>query len=472
MADRPRALSYGQVLADRRLAALLTGDVFSQTANGMVIVALPMEALRIHGDVPASLAVSMVATAPFVLATVISLSMGLGRRRLSPRALLLTDCVLRLIFSGTLGVLALAEVLSLPLLVLGLLLGSSFRLVGSSSRRLLATGMVGAEGRFAVNGLLGSISSIAQYIAGPVIGGLLVVAKGPGLALLFDAFAALVLVGVVVTVVPSANAGRPARGRSAAGAASTPGAGAGAASEPKSPRGQGERTEAVSGWRVLRDNSRAARLFVVVCCFNFFYMPVEIALPLLVRGPLDADGDGLGLLWGMFGAGALVGALATNQLRRLPTQPTLVTGIALWALCPLGLAWAGDFWVAAVVFTLGGLVWAPFTPLVYTFLQSGLSDAEQQPVVTLWAAGTTLAAPAGLALGGPLIQLLGVRPSLAVSGLLTILLVPLAGRGLLRSEPESRTPSSGAPAPSASDPPVSDPSVSDSSEEARDDPRR
>ncbi|MFI7104372.1 MFS transporter [Streptomyces sp. NPDC050161] len=413
--EPPGALSYGQVLADRRLAALLLGDMFSQIANGMIIVALPMEALRIHGTFPASLAVSLVATAPFVLATVLSLAMGLGRRRPPPRVLLLTDCVLRSLVSGTLGVLALTDALSLPLLIVGLLMGSSFRLVGSSSRRLLATGMVGAEGRLAVNGLLGSVSSGAQYIAGPVIGGLLVVTKGPGLALLFDGAAALLLLVVVATVVPRPpSAGRPA---------------------PHSEKNGDDHGAAgpVSGWRVLRANSQAARLFVVVCCFNFFYMPVEIALPLLVRGPLDADGAGLGLLWGMFGAGAFVGALGINQLRRLPVQPTLVTAIALWALCPIGLATAGDFWPAAVVFTLGGLVWAPFTPLVYTFLQSTLNEMEQQPVVTLWAAGTSLAAPAGLSLGGPLVQLLGVRPSLAVSGLLTALLVPVAGWGLLRT---------------------------------------
>ncbi|MEU6992175.1 hypothetical protein ABZ953_16130 [Streptomyces sp. NPDC046465] len=118
MTEQPEALSYGQVLADRRLASLLLGDAFSQTANGMIIVAMPLEALRIHGGVPASFAVSMVATAPFVLATVLSLAMGLGRGRPSPRVLLLCDCALRATVSGTLGVLALTDALSLPVLVI------------------------------------------------------------------------------------------------------------------------------------------------------------------------------------------------------------------------------------------------------------------------------------------------------------------------------------------------------------------
>jgi hypothetical protein len=45
---------------------------------------------------------------------------------------------------------------------------------------------------------------------------------------------------------------------------------------------------------------------VVEFCFNFFYMPIEVALPLYVRGTLDADASGLGLLWGALGVGAFV----------------------------------------------------------------------------------------------------------------------------------------------------------------------
>jgi hypothetical protein len=44
-----------------------------------------------------------------------------------------------------------------------------------------------------------------------------------------------------------------------------------------------------------------------------------------------------------------------------------------------------------IVFGLGGLVWAPFTPVAYSFLQSCVEPDEQQQVVTLWTTGSTLA---------------------------------------------------------------------------------
>ncbi|SED62512.1 MFS transporter [Jiangella alba] len=73
------------------------------------------------------------------------------------------------------------------MLIGGLLVGSLFRLAGSSSRRLLATSMAVDDGRFAVNGLLGLNTSVALYVVGPVLGGIVVASAGAGVALLADA---------------------------------------------------------------------------------------------------------------------------------------------------------------------------------------------------------------------------------------------------------------------------------------------
>ncbi|MEU3660020.1 MFS transporter [Streptomyces sp. NPDC032940] len=402
----PANRSYREVLRNRRVAALLTGDLLSHVGTGMIIVAMPVQTLDIHGSVPPAIAISVVETAPFVLSTVLALGMGLGRLRVPPRVLLLADCLLRSAVFVTLAVLSVNGDLTLPVLVAGLLFGSVFRLVGSSARRLLATSMVGEEDLFAVNGLLGVNSNFALYVVGPAVGGLAVVAWGPGAVLLFDAIGSLLLSAVVLLWVP----GQPPEER------------------------RTEEDDTQSGWRILRRRPQTARLFAVVFFFNFFYMPVEIALPLLVRGPLDSNGAGLGALWGAFGVGALLGAVVTNYTRRVREHTLLIAIIALWALCPLALAISGDLAVAVLVFALGGLVWAPFTPVVFSFVQSALRPDEQQPVVTLWVAGSTLAAPLGLAAGGPLIEYVGTRGGLALSGLLTLLLVPLAGVGLLASK--------------------------------------
>lgn len=392
------------MLRDRRVAGLLLGDLLANVGTGMLLVAMPVQTLSLHGAVPKAIAVGLVEAAPFVLSTVLALAIGLGRVRVPPRTLLAADCVLRSLTFTALGVLAVTGALTLPVLIAGLLFGATFRLAGSSSRRLLATSAAGESGRFSVNGLLGLNTTFALYIAGPVLGGVVVATAGASLALFLDAAGALLLLAATLACVP-----QPAR-------------------TPDRPAG--------SGWRILRRRPVAARLLVVEFFFNFLYMPIEVALPLYVSGTLHAGASGLGLLWGALGVGAFAGAALVNQLRTLPQKPLLVAIIGLWALCPIGLALVGDLTAALVVFALGGLVYAPFTPVAYSFLQSGLAPGEQQQVVTLWTTGSTVAAPLGLALGGPLIELTGSTGGLVLSGALTLLLLPIAARAVLGRTPE------------------------------------
>ena len=401
--------SYRDVLRNRRVAGLLLGDLLANVGTGMIIVAMPVQTLSIHGGVPKAIAIGMVEAAPFVLSTMLALAIGLGRVKVPPRALLMTDCVLRSLTFAGLGLLAVTDRLTLPVLTVSLLFGATFRMAGSSSRRLLATEMAGESGRFAVNGLLGLNASFALFIVGPVLGGVIVATTSPGVALFFDACGALILLVAVVASVPRAV-------------------------KPRDSARQAPSRE--SGWRILRRRPVAARLLAVEFFFNFFYMPIEVALPLYVRGTLDADASGLGLMWGALGVGAFIGAALVNQLRNLPQRHLLIAIIGLWALCPIALAFVANLTLALIVFGLGGLVWAPFTPVAYSFLQSGLEPDEQQQVVTLWTTGSMVAAPLGLTVGGPLIEWAGTNGGLVLSGGLTLLLLPIAALAVLRRTPD------------------------------------
>lgn len=395
--------SYRDVLMrNRGMTGLLVGDLVANAGTGMLVVAMPVQTLAVPRSMDAAVAIAMVEAAPFLLSTVLALAISLGRLSVPPRRLLLADCVLRAVMLTGLGVLAVAGRLTLPVLVGGLLLGSVFRMAGSSSRRLLATSMVGEADRFAVNGLLGVGGNFALLVFGPVAGGLLVASAGAGWALFADACGALILLASLLRCVPRTAAVRVESG-----------------------------SGRESGWRILRRRPVAGRLLVVVFFFNFLYMPIEVALPLYVGESLHTGASGLGLLWTALGVGALLGAGLVDRLRNLPQRPLLISIIALWALCPIALAGAGNQAAAMVVFGLGGLIWAPFTPVAYSFLQAGLRDGEQQPVVTLWTTGSTVAAPLGLLAGGPLIALTGVHAGLVLSGLLTLLLAPLAAWSVL-----------------------------------------
>lgn len=400
-------LSYRQVLRDRRLATLLSGDVVSKMGDGMTFVGLPLLALELHGRMPAAVAIAVITGAPYLAPMGLSLFYGLGRRRFDPRLVILADSTLHVVMYLLLGGLALAGRLTLPVLLGGLLVASLLRLLSASARRLAATGMVEEDGRLAVNGLIGTTDNLALYVVGPALGGVLVTVFGTDLLLLIVGVSYVALLAAAAVAVPKKVAAPTEDGAdSQAGGATS------------------------SGWAIMRRAPVVLRLALVVFLFDLFYGPVEVALPLLVTGELRGDGGAYGALWTCFGVGALVGALLTNQFRRVRPQLLLVAIIGGWAGCAAVVAVAPNLWVAGAGLALGGAIYGPFLAVAYTLLQSLLRTEDQQPVFTLWGAMVTVAMPLGLAVGGPLVAAAGARGGILVSALITALLVPMALRWL------------------------------------------
>jgi MFS family permease len=404
--------SYREVLRNRRLATLLSGDVVSKMGDGMTFVGLPLLALELHGGVPAAVAIALVTGAPYIAPMGLSLYYGLGHRRFDTRVVMLTDSALHVVIYVLLGSLALAGTLTLPVLLGGLLLASLLRLLSASARRLAATGMVEEDGRLAVNGLIGTTDNLALYVVGPALGGVLVTAFGTDLLLLIVGFTYVALLAAAAVAVPRRVPTPDDRVESNAG-------GAGAAP---------------SGWAIMRRSPVVVRLALVVFLFDLFYGPVEVALPLLVTDELGGDGGAYGALWTCFGVGALAGALLTNQFRRVRPELLLVAVIGGWACCAALVGSSPNLWVAGAGLALGGAIYGPFLAVAYTLLQGLLRTGDQQPVFTLWGAMVTVAMPLGLAVGGPLITAAGARGGIWVSALITALLAPAALRWLRRSE--------------------------------------
>jgi MFS family permease len=213
--------------------------MISSVGNGMIITALPLLALRLRGQIPGGAAIALVEAAPYVLASVLALTLGLSRLRLPPRALLIGDSLLRGVVFVLVGVLAVSGALTLWMLAVLLLVGSVFQIAAMSGRRLVATGMTEPPGQLAVNGLLGICGSLAAYTIGPLVGGVVSAAASPGDALIVDGLTFFVMLA-------GACLAAPVRAR---------------------PAGE---TGPESGLRILR-RIPAARLLTVVFFFNFFY---------------------------------------------------------------------------------------------------------------------------------------------------------------------------------------------------------
>lgn len=202
-----------------------------------------------------------------------------------------------------------------------------------------------------------------------------------------------------------------------------------------------------AGLQLLRRQPELLGVLALTWFFNFLYGPAEVALPLHVTEDLHAGAGLLGLYWALFGAGAVLGGLAAGALRRFPLWPVTLGIIAGWglALVPFGLGASAA--VTLACFTLGGLIYGPFTALSYTLFQERTPAAWLTTVLAARGAALLTAGPVGTALGGPLTALLGPRQVLAASGIATVVLavVGAAVRARSRQQAASRLVSTRSP---------------------------
>jgi MFS family permease len=97
----------------------------------------------------------------------------------------------------------------------------------------------------------------------------------------------------------------------------------------------------------------------------------------------------------------------------------------------------------------GGLIYGPFVPLTYALFQSATPAADLPAVLAARGTVVVVSSTLGIALGGPLVSLLGGGGALVASGLAAILLAavsllvwrrePASGRreSLDREQPET-----------------------------------
>ncbi|WP_433286690.1 MFS transporter [Micromonospora sp. CA-244673] len=171
-------------------------------------------------------------------------------------------------------------------------------------------------------------------------------------------------------------------------------------------------------------------------------------MPCLVD--LHGSATTLGLYYTAFGAGSLLGGLATGYLRRWPLWPITI-GIVVGfggAMLPLGLDVPVGLSLPA--FTLAGLLWAPYRSTSMALFQRSTTTARLPHALAANGAVVVLAVPLGTMLGGPLMAAMGARHTLLLCAAATIALGGVAaGLARLPRRPSSTggDPAGAGPAP-------------------------
>ena len=295
----PRALAP---LRRRGFRLLAIGQVSSNVGDACYAVALPWYVLAAHGGV---LLLGTVLAAYGVPRTALIAVGGYASDRWRPQTVMMATDAVRAVTLAALAVSAglgpARAVVLVPIAVVigageGLFLPGSFSIIPS---------LLSGDDLQAGNALASSGTQLAT-LAGPVVGGALIVLAGPSLAFGLDALS----FAVSAATLAGLRRVRPMRGDAGQ----------------ETPAGP-----APAVGRLLRSERVLQIILLVNLAANFgLGGESEVALPALVHGPLHAGASGYGAVLAAFGGGALLGTIIAGPLGRL-RRPAVVGSLAFLA---------------------------------------------------------------------------------------------------------------------------------------------
>jgi MFS family permease len=406
----PAALSP---LAERNYRLLFTAQAISLIGSWMTPVALAFAVLELT-DSPT--AVGLVLGAELVPLAGLLLVGGVWADRLPRVPLMVTADVVSGGAGSVMAVLMISGRAEIwHLVVLAALAGSADAFHQPAWAGLLPQTVPPALLQRA-NALRHLESNIAR-VAGPLLAGILVATAGAGWAIAVDAAsflaAAVVLTGIKVPDVERAAGYVP-----------------------------GFMSELGAGWRVVRSQTWLLAMLVDTALWV-----LVIYGPFAVLGPVVAQRElGGATAWSLISAGYGLGAVAGGVLGlhlnpRRPLLTAVVINVA-WAPMLVLLAMAGPVPVLVIAAIPAGAAISLYMVLWDTTMQQRVPPGTLARVASFERAATFALMPLGMALAGPVADVVGVEPTLLAGaawlGVSTVFLLSMPSiRRLERLEPET-----------------------------------
>jgi MFS family permease len=392
--DRPGGFSRVNLLAPLRhrdFRLLWTGMTVSLVGDGIFLVAMVWQAYELW-NAPAAL--SLLGIGMTIPTIVFLLPAGVLSDRLDRRSLMLCADIGRAVVIAALAVLSLTGLLTFwELMVLVALYGVGTAFFTPAFEAIVPD-IVPAADLAAANSLDQFVRPIALRLAGPALGGALVVGVGTGAAFALDAASFVASTVAVFLMRPPAH--------------------------PRSEHVASSASAVKEGLRFVRSRVWLwGTLLSAAIAYLAFMGPAEVLLPYLVKNELHASAGDLGLVFAAGGVGAIGAALFMGQ-RGHPNRDVTVM-YATWTVATLAVAGYGlataswQLMVACLAFnaleTAGTIVWA-------TIKQRHVPASMLGRVSSLdWLISIGLL-PLSFALTAPIAGLIGVRTTLVGAALI------------------------------------------------------
>jgi MFS family permease len=411
------------VLRETEYRKLFLGQATSVVGVMFTVVALPFAVLEIGGtatDIGIVEAANLVPLAVFVLIG------GVWADRLQRRRVMLAADFLRFVLQAVTAALLIsgvAQVWQLAAIQVGMGVCEAFF-------RPAAMGLmpeVVSEPRLQQANALSSLVMSGSITIGAFFAGVIVAAVGPGWGIGIDGLTYLASAWFLLRLRPAAFLGRKTASQPAGPGVALAGEEAAAGREsrhtagPDDGRGPGFIGDLAAGWREFVSHTW---LWVMVAGAAVFLFAIQG--PIQVLGPIVARDVYEGArTWGFtsaaMGIGQICGGLVS--LRWRPKRPMLViaAGMSLAAVPVALLALQAPVWTLYVSLGVVGVEWGLYDPFWMTCMQREVAPELISRVSSYDYLGSLAFYPAGLALAGPLADVVGVTPVLWGSAVSAVL---------------------------------------------------
>jgi len=371
-------------LFTRNFVLLWHGQLVSHLGNQAFLIATTVYVLEVTGSATLVAGAMMAATIPLVIVGPIG---GTVADRHSRRSILVWADFLRALAIGGLALVLLWQPDLTPRHIVLIIAVAAFNGIMSAlfapAFQALVPDLVPND-RLAAANSINQMSTQASTLVGQALGGVLYVAWGPAVLLLFDAVS-FAYAGIATWLLP---AGQPV------------------------PRVS---TSLRLAFEQYAADTRAGMAYVwrrtgmtaalgIFAGVNCLFMPVFVLLPFYARDVLGAGPEWYGFLLSGSGVGALAGSVAAGVvLRRVRAYAALLRmclgGVAAGVLL---LGATASAWVALAAFVAIGALSSIVNVTVLTAFQSAVPSEVRGRVMALVIALSTAAVPVGMGLGGVL----------------------------------------------------------------------
>jgi MFS family permease len=242
------------------------------------------------------------------------------------------------------------------------------------------------------NGIRAGIQQGSLLLGAP-LGGVLVTQLGATNALWLDAASFLVSAALVATVVPVVHREVPEDAP------------------------QRYFAELAEGLRFIWRNRLFRALVATSLATNLLDAPFSVAMPVFARESFGSATD-LGLMYGVFGGAALLGALAYSAAgHRLPRRATYLTAYAFVPVMYVTLATMPSLGVTLAALAVAGFAAGPINPVINTVQFAIVPSYMRGRVFGAVRAAAWASIPLGVLVGGVVIDAVGVAATFLGIGL-------------------------------------------------------